>query len=121
MLSCRCKESGKLVQNTDMDESTKIAIFKGQEIRKTIYNNEWWFSVVDVCGTLAESVDSGAYWRKLKQRLNEEGSEVVTFCHGLKLEAADGKKYLTDYANIERIFRIIQSIPLLQSQKPLKE
>ena len=91
--------------------TTKIAIFKGRKIRKTIYKNEWWFSVVDVCGALAESINSGAYWRKLKQRLNEEGSEVVTFCHGLKLKASDGKKYETDCANTEGIFRIIQSIP----------
>lgn len=89
----------------------KIAIFQKKEIRKTIYGNEWWFSVVDVCGALAESIDSGAYWRKLKQRLNEERSEVVTFCHALKLKAADGKKYLTDCANTEGVFRIIQSIP----------
>ena len=90
---------------------TKIAVFKGKKVRKTIHNNEWWFSVVDVCGVLSESVDAGAYWRKLKQRLKEEGSEVVTFCHGLKLEASDEKEYLTDCANTEGIFRIIQSIP----------
>ena len=90
---------------------TKLAIFKGKKIRRTIYKNEWWFSVVDVCGALAESINSGAYWRKLKQRLNEEGSEVVTFCHGLKLKAPDGKKYETDCANTEGIFRIVQSIP----------
>ena len=76
-----------------------------------IFQNEWWFSVVDVCGALTDSIDSGAYWRKLKQRLNEEGSEVVTFCHGLKLEASDGKKYETDCVNTEGVFRIIQSIP----------
>jgi hypothetical protein len=70
---------------------TKIAVFKGKTIRKTIYKNEWWFSVVDVCGVLSESVDIGAYWRKLKQRLRKEGSEVVTFCHGLKIKASDGK------------------------------
>ena len=94
-----------------MSETMKIAIFKGKTVRKTIHNNEWWFSVVDVCGALTESADSGAYWRKLKQRLKDEGSEVVTFCHGLKLEAPDGKKYETDCANTEGIFRIIQSIP----------
>jgi len=88
-----------------------IAIFRGKEIRKAIHKNEWWFSVVDVCEVLTESVDAGAYWRKLKQRLKEEGSEVVTNCHGLKLEASDGKKYETDCANTEGIFRIIQSIP----------
>ena len=90
---------------------TKVAIFRNKEIRKIIYQNEWWFSVIDVCYALTESVDSGAYWRKLKQRLKKEGSEVVTKCHGLKLEASDGKKYLTDCADTEGIFRIIQSIP----------
>ncbi|MBU0600768.1 Bro-N domain-containing protein, partial [bacterium] len=95
----------------ELTPSTKIAVFRSKEIRKTIHNNEWWFSVVDVCAVLTDSVDSGAYWRKLKQRLKEEGSEVVTFCHGLKLEASDGKKYETDCANTEGIFRIIQSIP----------
>jgi hypothetical protein len=91
--------------------ATGIAVFKGKEIRKIIHNNEWWLSVVDVCGVLTDSADAGAYWRKLKQRLSEEGSEVVTFCHGLKLEAPDGKLRETDCANTEGIFRIIQSIP----------
>jgi len=88
-----------------------IAIFEGKKIRKILFQNEWWFSVIDVCGALTDSFDAGAYWRKLKQRLKEEGSEVVTFCHGLKLESADGKKYETDCADTEGIFRIIQSIP----------
>lgn len=92
-------------------EKAKLAVFEGKKIRKTIYNNEWWFSVVDVCGALTNSIDAGAYWRKLKQRLTEEGSEVVTFCHGLKMPAADSKKYETDCANTEGIFRIVQSIP----------
>jgi prophage antirepressor-like protein len=90
---------------------TKIAVFKGKGIRKVIHNDEWWFSVVDVCAVLTDSADSGAYWRKLKQRLKGEGSEVVTFCHGLKLPAPDGKQRDTDCANTEGIFRIIQSIP----------
>ncbi|MFH0887594.1 MAG: Bro-N domain-containing protein [Planctomycetota bacterium] len=89
----------------------KIALFKGKKIRKTIHKNEWWFSVVDVCEVLTDSLDAGAYWRKLKQRLQEEGSEVVTFCHGLKLPAPDGKMRETDCADTERMFRIIQSIP----------
>jgi prophage antirepressor-like protein len=63
----------------------KISIFKGKQIRKILHENEWWFSVIDVCYALTDSLDSGAYWRKLKQRLKEEGSEVVTFCHGLIL------------------------------------
>jgi len=90
---------------------THLAVFKGRQIRRTLHNNEWWFSVVDVCGALTESADAGAYWRKLKQRLKEEGSEVVTICHGLKLTAPDGKLRETDCADAETMFRIIQSIP----------
>ena len=90
---------------------TSIAVFRGKEIRKIIHNDEWWFSVVDVCAVLTRSADPGAYWRKLKQRLKQEGSEAVTFCHGLKLVAPDGKFRKTDCANTEGIFRIIQSIP----------
>jgi len=92
-------------------ETNKIVVFKGNKIRKVIYKSEWWFSVVDVCEALTASPDSGAYWRKLKQRLTEEGSEVVTFCHGLKLPAPDGKMRETDCADTEGVFRIIQSIP----------
>lgn len=76
-----------------------------------MHNNEWWFSIADVVEALIDSPNPGAYWRKLKQRLTEEGSEVVTFCHGLKLEAPDGKMRETDCANAEGVFRIIQSIP----------
>ena len=92
-------------------EIAKIAIFKGRKIRRTLHKNEWWFSVADICGALADSADAGAYWRKLKQRLQEEGSEVVTFCHGLKLPSPDGKMREIDCAATEGIFRIIQSIP----------
>jgi prophage antirepressor-like protein len=88
-----------------------IVLFNAQKIRRTWYQGAWWFSVVDVAGALTESPDPGAYWRKLKQRLKGEDSEVVTFCHDLKLEAADGKKYKTDCANTESLLRIIQSIP----------
>jgi len=70
-----------------------------------------WFAVADVCGVLTDSPDAGAYWRKLKQRLGAEASEVVTFRHGLKLEAPAGKQRVTDCANTEGLFRIIQSIP----------
>jgi len=88
-----------------------IVLFNAQKIRRTWYQGAWWFSVVAVAGALTESPDPGAYWRKLKQRLKGEDSEVVTFCHDLKLEAADGKKYKTDCANTESLLRIIQSIP----------
>jgi DNA-damage-inducible protein D len=94
-----------------LDAVTTIAVFKGRQVRRVLHDDAWWFSVVDVVGALTDSPDAGAYWRKLKQRLTEEGSQVVTFCHGLKLPAADGKQYETDCANTEGLFRIIQSIP----------
>jgi len=93
------------------EPANHIAVFQETAIRRTWHNEEWWFSVADVCGVLTDSLDAGAYWRKLKQRLGAEGSEVVTFCHGLKLEAPDGKQRVTDCANTEGLFRIIQSIP----------
>ncbi|MFZ5799231.1 MAG: Bro-N domain-containing protein [Thermodesulfobacteriota bacterium] len=89
----------------------QLAPSSGEKIRRTLHCNEWWFSIVDVCGALTDSLDAGAYWRKLKQRLRDEGSEVGTFCHGLKLTDPDGKIGETDCANTEGIFRIIQSIP----------
>ncbi len=94
-----------------MENISKIAIFKGKGVRRIIHKGEWWFSVVDVVEVLTDSPDAGAYWRKLKQRLKEEGSETVTFCHGLKLEAPDGKLRTTDCADTEGVFRIVQSIP----------
>lgn len=93
------------------EAANHVAVFQESAIRRTWHSEEWWFSVVDVCGVLTGSTDAGAYWRKLKQRLTAEGSEVVTFCHGLKLEAPDGKQRITDCANTEGLFRIIQSIP----------
>ena len=94
--------------------NNEIKIFDGNKIR-SVWDNEkeeWYFSVVDIVGVLTNSNDAGAYWRKLKQRLNAEGSEVVTFCHALKLKShKDGKMYKTDVADIQGIFRIIQSIP----------
>ena len=92
----------------------QIAIFKGKKIRKTIYHKEWWFSVVDVVQALTDQPDdytARKYWNKLAQRLREEGSEVVTNCHRLKLLAPDGKMRETDCADTEGIFRIVQSIP----------
>ncbi|ODS35708.1 MAG: hypothetical protein A7316_10605 [Candidatus Altiarchaeales archaeon WOR_SM1_86-2] len=74
-----------------MESENALVVFQGKEIRRTWHNDEWYFSVVDVCEVLTDSVNAGAYWRKLKQRLKEEGSEVVTNCHGLKLLAPDGK------------------------------
>jgi len=74
-------------------------------------NEKYWFSIVDVIEILTESVDPTAYWRKLKQRLIAEGNETVTNCHGLKMEAADGKMRLTDVADTEQVLRLIQSVP----------
>src|SRR4030042_3074419 len=90
----------------------KIALFKGKKIRRIIYNNEWWFSVVDVVEALTDSLNPNDYWYKMKIRVkSEDGFELSTICRRLKLESTDGKKYETDCANTEGIFRIIQSIP----------
>ncbi len=94
-----------------MNKENAIVLFKEKEIRRTWHENEWWFSVVDICAALTDSVDGGAYWRKLKQRVIEESNQPVTNCHGLKLQAQDGKLRITDCANTEGILRIIQSIP----------
>ncbi|MBI5178628.1 MAG: Bro-N domain-containing protein [Nitrospinae bacterium] len=101
-------------ENNSSEASTKISLFKGKQIRKTLHRGEWWFSVVDVVQALTDQADNilaRKYWNKLAQRLRDEGSELVTFCHQLKLEATDGKKYKTDCADTEGVFRIIQSIP----------
>lgn len=93
--------------------SDKIALFENKKIRSVWVEEEeqWYFSVVDVVGALTDSVDGRKYWNKLKQRLKDEGNELVTICHRLKIRAADGKMRLTDTANTEGILRIIQSIP----------
>jgi len=93
--------------------STAIKLFENQKVR-TAWNDsdeKWYFSVVDVIQILTESTNAAAYWRKLKQRLKQEGNETVTNLHGLKMVAADGKMRLTDVANTEQLFRLIQSIP----------
>ena len=93
-----------------------IAVFERFKIRR-IYDekrNVWYFSVVDIIQTLLDQDDfqkARKYWNKLKERLKKEGSESVTNCHQLKLESSDGKKYKTDVADTETIFRIVQSVP----------
>lgn len=85
-----------------------IALFKGKTIRKTLFQKEWWFSVVDVVQVLTDQLDdytARKYWNKLSQRLREEGSELVTNCHQLKLLAPDGKMRETDCADTEGLFR----------------
>ncbi len=92
----------------------KLELFENQPIRTAWVEEEeeWYFSVVDVCQVLTESADGRKYWNKLKQRLKDEGSELVTKCHQLKLKSPkDGKRYNTDVANTEQLLRIIQSIP----------
>ena len=91
----------------------KIKLFENKVVRShwDAEQEEWYFSVVDVIEVLTESKDANAYWRKLKQRLKEEGNETVTKCHGLKMVAADGKMRFTDVATTEQLLRLIQSIP----------
>jgi hypothetical protein len=86
---------------------SSIKLFVEKKVR-ALWNEteeEWYFSVVDVVSILTESVDSSAYWRKLKQRLKEEGNETVTICHGLKMLAPDGKTRLTDVGNTQQLFQ----------------
>ncbi|MCL2510628.1 MAG: Bro-N domain-containing protein [Bacteroidales bacterium] len=96
-----------------MDKKTSIQLFENRKVRSLwdAEQEKWYISIVDVVGVLTESVDPAAYWRKLKQRLKEEGNETVTNCHGLKMQAIDGKMRLTDVADAEQLFRLIQSIP----------
>jgi prophage antirepressor-like protein len=96
-----------------MSVKNAIKLFESREIR-TLWNDEeeeWYFSVIDVIGVLSDSKNPPAYWRKLKQRLTEEGNETVTNCHRLKMLAADGKMRLTDVASTKQLLRLIQSIP----------
>ncbi len=90
----------------------KLVVFKGKEIRRILHNNEWYFAVVDVIAALTDSDKPRDYWYRMKKReAASSGIQLSTFCRQLKLEASDGKKYMTDVANTEGIFRIIQSIP----------
>lgn len=95
-----------------MTKKETLKLFEERKVR-TVWDDEkekWYFSIVDVVSVLTDSVDATAYWRKLKQRLKEEGNETVTNCHGLKMKATDGKMRLTDVADTEQLLRIIQSI-----------
>lgn len=96
-----------------MEKQNEIKIFEAKQVRSLwdADKEKWYMSIVDVIAVLTESVDPAAYWRKLKQRLKEEGNETVTNCHGLKMEAPDGKMRITDVADTEQLFRLIQSIP----------
>ena len=96
-----------------MTKVNAIQLFEDKKVR-AIWDSDqekWFVSIIDVIAILTDSVDANAYWRKLKQRLKSEGNETVTNCHGLKMTAADGKMRLTDVADTEQLFRLIQSIP----------
>ena len=108
-----------------MTKKQALQIFEDRKVR-TVWDDKeekWYFSIVDVCGALTDSKNyqtARKYWNKLKQRLKDEGNETVTNCHQLKLLAADGKMRLTDVADVEQLFRIIQSIPSPKAE-PFKQ
>ena len=105
-----------------MTKKETLKLFEERKVR-TVWDDEkeqWYFSIVDVVSVLTDSVDATAYWRKLKQRLKEEGNETVTNCHGLKMKATDGKMRLTDVADTEQLLRVIQSIPSPKAE-PFKQ
>lgn len=108
-----------------MTKKSSIQIFNERKVR-TVWDSEtekWYFSIVDVVAVLTDSKDyttARKYWNKLKQRLKDEGNETVTNCHQLKLQAADGKMRMTDVADQQELFRLIQSIPSPKAE-PFKQ
>ena len=105
-----------------MEENFAIQLFEGKRIR-IVWDEEqekYYFSVVDIVQVLTDSADGRKYWNKLKERLKKEGNETVTNCHQLKLPAADGKKRMTDMADLQGIFRLIQSVPSKKAE-PVKQ
>ena len=105
-----------------MTQKQSLQIFEDRKIR-TVWDDEqekWYFSIIDTVEILTESKDATAYWRKLKQRLKAEGNETVTNCHAFKMRALDGKMRLTDVADTEQLFRLIQSIPSPKAE-PFKQ
>ena len=101
----------------DMNKKQVIKLFEEQKVRMEWDDEKekWFFSIVDVCAVLTGSKDPQAYWRKLKQRLKDEGNETVTNCHALKMKAADGKMRLTDVADMEQM--MLKSFVTLHSSK----
>nr|WP_316615685.1 Bro-N domain-containing protein [uncultured Alistipes sp.] len=96
-----------------MTKENAIKLFEDKQVR-SVWDEDaekWYISIVDVVSVLTDSMDGRKYWNKLKQRLKEEGNETVTNCHQLKMQASDGKMRLTDVADVEQLFRLIQSIP----------
>jgi len=105
-----------------MTQKHQIQLFEEKKVR-TVWDDKeekWYFSIVDVCAVLTEIKDPQTYWRVLKNRLKKEGNETVTNCNGLKMQAADGKMRMTDVADTEQLFRLIQSIPSPKAE-PLKQ
>jgi hypothetical protein len=96
-----------------MNKETAIKLFESKQVR-TVWNDEddkWYFSITDVIAILTDSPNPRKYWSVLKTRLKQEGSQLATNCSQLKLEAADGKLYLTDVADTEQVLRLVQSVP----------
>ncbi len=110
------------VENVEDFDEQDLEFFFNDNVRKVWHKQqeEWYFSIIDVCTVLTDSTDSRKYWNKLKQRLLNEGNETVTNCHQLKMRAADGKMRLTDCASTEQLLRIIQSIPSKKAE-PFKQ
>ncbi|MBI2124311.1 Bro-N domain-containing protein [Candidatus Pacearchaeota archaeon] len=103
-----------------MNEENALVVFQGSRIRRTWFNDEWWFSVVDIVGALTQTDRARKYWSDLKVKLAEEGFEVSEKIGQLKLLADDGKLRITDCANTKNMFRIIQSIPSPKAE-PFKQ
>ncbi len=110
------------MENVEDFDEQDLEFFFNDNVRKVWHKQqeEWYFSIIDVCTVLTDSTDSRKYWNKLKQRLLNEGNETVTNCHQLKMRATDGKMRLTDCASTEQLLRIIQSIPSKKAE-PFKQ
>jgi BRO family, N-terminal domain len=104
-----------------MSKQEAVKIFEEKKVR-TLWDSEkelWYFAIVDVIAALTNSPNPQVYWRVMKKRLKDEGNETVTNCNGLKMQAPDGKMRMTDVADTEQLFRLIQSI-LSKMKKPFK-
>ena len=110
------------VEDLAIEDEQELEFIYDDKVRKiwNVNEEEWYFSIVDVCQVLTDSTDGRKYWNKLKQRLSEEGNETVTNCHQLKMKAADGKMRKPDCATTEQLLRIIQSIPSKKAE-PFKQ
>jgi len=99
----------------NFEETSRLAVFEGKQIRKAFHEGEWWFSIIDVIEVLVGGDRPRKYWNDLKKKLLQEGYDQLSEKIGqLKMQSSDGKFYATDCANTETLFRIIQSTPTLQ-------